>query len=141
GAPNTPVPLPANHLINRRFPFCLRLNEPANNGFPRHDNEDLVSFTGDMHSAPSVLILDTIGNDTITAHLPTLTGKIIESFELDGSTIEMPDARKSLGMQNCMFVDSAIAYKYVRPGSYWRPRAAGSILPPLNRALPSRVAS
>jgi len=137
GAPDTDIPLPANHAIVRRFPFCLRLDNAAENGFPRHDNDDLVKFSDDTHSAPGVLVLDTIGDGVVSAHLPTLTGKIIESFELDGSTIEMPDTRKSLGMQNCMFADSAVAYKYVRPDSYWHPRPAGSILPPLNRALPN----
>jgi hypothetical protein len=136
-APATSLTVPANHALYRRWPYCLRLDEDAANGFPRHDNEDLVAFSAESHAAPRVLVLDTPGDTVTSAHLPTLTGKVIESFELDGSTIEMPDARKSLGMQNCMFADSAIAYKYVRPGSYWRPRAAGGTLPPLNRAPPN----
>ena len=135
--PNTAVPLPANHVITRRFPFALRRQAAAENGFPRHDNDDLVRFTDHIHTAPPVLVLDTTGDAILNAHLVTLSGKIIESFELDGSTIEMPNADKSLGMQNCMFADSAIAYKYVKPGSYYHPRNANSVLPPLNRAPPN----
>lgn len=135
--PTVPATMPANHGIFRIWPYCLRCDNDAENGFPRHDNEDLVAYSDEIHTAPSVLVLDTPGDTVISAHMPTVVGKVIESFELDGSTIAMPDARKSLAMQNCMFADSAIAYKYVRPGSYWRPRAAGSILPPLNRALPT----
>lgn len=132
--PEIAVNLPANHVITRHLPFALRLGAPADNGFPRHDNDDLTAFADDVHTAPAVLVLDTDGDLTITAHLATLTGKIIESFELDGSTIEMPDVRKSLGLQNCLFADSAVPYKYVRPGSAYHPVPAGSILPPLNRA-------
>jgi hypothetical protein len=131
------VALPANHSIVRAWPMCLRLNTAGQNGFPRHDNDDLVGFSDCIHTAPSVLVLDTDGTLTIAAHLPLLAGKIIESFELDGSTVEMPNAAKSLGMQNCMFADSAVPYRYVRPGSFYHPRGAGTILPPLNRAAPN----
>nr|WMN13753.1 coat protein [Betapartitivirus sp. 'aconiti'] len=134
---DTPVAITANHTIVPHFPIALRHRTTQQNGFPRHDNESLVQFSDAINTAPSVLVLDTDGDQTISAYLPLLAGKIIESFELDGSTIEMPDASKSLGMQNCMFADSAIAYKYVRPGSHYQPRAAGSIHPPLNRALPN----
>ncbi|AGJ83770.1 coat protein [Crimson clover cryptic virus 2] len=135
--PETAVPLPANHILVRRFPFAIRLRQEAANGFPRHDNDDLTKFSDHVHTAPRVLILDTTGDGIISAHTTTASGKIIESFELDGSTIEMPNADKSLGMQNCLFADSAIAYKYVRPGSFYRPRTQGSVLPPLNRAPPN----
>ena len=133
----TAVALPANHRIVRTFPLCLRHNAAQASGFPRYNNNDLVNFADELHTTPSVLVLDTDGDLTMTAHLPLLAGKIIESFELDGSTIEMPNASKSLGMQNCMFADSAIPYKYVRPGSYYHPRTPGSVLPPLNRAAPN----
>nr|DAD54820.1 TPA_asm: coat protein [Quinoa-associated betapartitivirus 2] len=129
--------LPANHAIIRYPPFCLRCQSEQPNGFPRHDNQDLVNFIDSVDTAPTVLVLDTDGTLTVGAFLATLSGKIIESFELDGSTVEMPNAAKSLGMQNCMFADSAIAYKYVRPGSDFRPRAQADFAPPLNRAPPN----
>nr|DBA44348.1 TPA_asm: hypothetical protein [Betapartitivirus sp. 'pemphredoni'] len=134
---NVTLTLPANHSIIRTWPLCLRVNNAGENGFPRHNNDDLVKFLDYIHTAPSVLVLDTDGSLTVDAHLALLAGKIIESFELDGSTVEMPNAAKSLGMQNCMFADSAIPYRYVRPGSFYHPRGAGTILPPLNRATPN----
>nr|QXV86350.1 coat protein [Partitiviridae sp.] len=136
-APETAVALPANHTLYRRFPWCLRHNTEQDATWPSHEGNDLVGFSEETDVVPSVLVLDTDGASTMTAHLATIAGKIIESFELDGSTVEMPNALKSLGMQNCMFADSAIAYKYVRPGSYYRPRTAGSVLPPLNRVAPN----
>lgn len=135
-APDTPIPIPANHQLKRFFPFSLRNNEVSKTLFPSPKGTDLVQFDESLHTAPTVLVLDTDGTSIATAHLATLTGKIIESFELDGSTIEMPNAMKSLGMQNCMFADSAIAYKYVRPGSYFLPRAENT-LPPLARVAPN----
>lgn len=134
---STAVALPANHSIIRTFPLCLRYNSSQKDGFPRHNNNDLIKFQDEIHTYPSVLVLDTDGDLTVTAHLPLLAGKIIESFEIDGTTIEMPNTFKSLGMQNCMFADSAIPYKYVLPGSYYHPRTTGTVLPPLNRAPPN----
>ena len=125
--------LPPKHAILRHFPFDLVVNKPAKDGFPRVDNDDLVKFNPEIHSTPSVLVLDTDGTLTVGAFLPGLAGKIIESFELDGATVEMPNADKSLGMQNCMFADSAISYRYVKPGSSFLP-TNDAILPPLNRA-------
>lgn len=135
--PETPVALPANHQITRFLPFNLVCRTDQDHPFPRHDNEDLVKFDENIHATPSVLVLDTDGDLTVTAHLATLTGKIIESFELDGSTIEMPNASKSLGLQNCMFADSAIPYKYVVPGTVICARAANSVPTVLNRAPPN----
>ena len=135
--PDVSVPLPANHSLNRAFPWTLRYNTEQSASWPTHNNNDLIQFSDELHTAPSCLVLDTDGDQTMSAYLALLTGKIIESFELDGTTIEMPNAAKSLGMQNCMFADSAIAYKYVRPGSAYRPCNAGTFLPPLNRAAPN----
>ncbi|QED42876.1 ORF1 [Helianthus cryptic virus 1] len=132
--PPTAEKLPANHTILRFLPFNLRLGEDTSNGFPRHDNDDLVQFADYRDVAPTVLLLDTDGSLTVGAHLALLAGKIIETFDLDGSTVEMPNADKSLGLQNCQFADSAIAYKYVRPGSSYRPRGRNTNAAPLARA-------
>ena len=135
--PGTSITLPANHVIARRYPYALRTRASATNTFPRHNNNDLESFSDEKFTAPYVLVLDTDGTLTISAPLALLTGKIIESFELDGSTVEMPNAAKSLGLQNCMFADSAVSYRYAKPGTNWHPQAPGTCLPPLARAHPS----
>jgi hypothetical protein len=135
-APDTPVNLPQNHRLTRYWPWSLRMNRNDNTVpvFPAHNNNDLVQFDESLHTAPHVLVLDTDATLTISAHLATLSGKIIESFELDGSTIELPDVRKSLGMQNCLFADSAIPYRQVIPASEFHPRNPATINSPLARA-------
>jgi hypothetical protein len=135
-APDTSVPIPGGHQITRYWPWSLRRTADPNPviHWPRHNNSDLVQFNDSVHTAPAVLVLDTIGTKTVSAHLATLTGKIIESFELDGSTIEMPDIRKPLGMQNSLFADSAIPYTAVTFATRFHPRTAASIRSPLARA-------
>lgn len=136
-APTVPVDLPAGHSLVRSFPGSLRMNADAERPFPRHDTTALVAFEDPFNTYPSVLVLDTEGNQGLNAYLATLTGKIIESFELDGTTIEVPTTNKSIGPQNCQFAESAIPYKYVRPGSDFHPRPANEIPPPLNRCVSS----
>jgi hypothetical protein len=136
--PGIPVDLPAGHQIVRTWPWSLRRTmNPANFWPSATNNEHFIQFDDSLHTNPRVLVLDTDGDKTVTAHLATLTGKILESFELDGSTIELPDVRKSLGMQNCLFADSAIPYKYVQPATEFYPRAANSLPGPIHRSKPN----
>nr|UDL14370.1 MAG: putative capsid protein [Partitiviridae sp.] len=137
-APNVPVALPAGHRLTRYWPWSLRYRvTPPDQHFPLVGNESLIKFEDPTDVTPRVLVLDTDGDKTVTAHLPTLCGKIVESFEVDGTTIEQPDARKSLGLQNSMFADSAIPYSRVIPGSEFHPRQANTIPTPLRRAQPN----
>nr|QLC36794.1 capsid protein [Sarcosphaera coronaria partitivirus] len=125
----------------RYWPFSLlnQIDSPT----PYPHTTQFVTFTDDTekdHTYPKVLILDISGSKTVSAHLATLTGKIIESFELDGTTIEIPRADKSLGLQNALFADSAIPYKYVLRSLRFYPRDAGTILLPLQRSRPVSTA-
>lgn len=135
-APDIAVDLPTGHVLTRRFPGSLRANTNAAHPFPRYDDTSLIHFDDAYDVCPHVLVLDTEGNQGINAYLATLTGKIIESFELDGTVIEIPTVSRPVGVQNCLFADSAIPYRYVRPGSEYHPRAVGSVLPPLSRSVP-----
>nr|QLC36793.1 capsid protein [Sarcosphaera coronaria partitivirus] len=122
--------------VNRRFwPWSLlKVTDAAD---PRPKTADFVLATEDnidLLAYPKVLVLDISGDKTTDAYLSTLTGKIIESFEIDGVTIEHPNATKSLGLQNCMFADSAIPYKYVLRSLRFYTRDKGTILPPLRRS-------
>ena len=133
-APGTSIDVPENHVITRHNPYSLRLDQNHRHPYPRHDTEDFVKFSDSEHTHPTVLVLDTAGNEGLTAYLTGLSGKIIESFELDGSTVSHPNALRSVGGQNAQFADSAIPYKYVRPGTDWHPRTnAQALLPPLHR--------
>ncbi len=137
-APDTTVQIPANHQITRYWPFSLRVTANPNPlvRYPAHNNNDLVLFDEDRHVVPRVLVLDTDGTKTVSAHLATLSGKIIEAFELDASAVDHPNAWKSLGLQNSMFADSAIAYKYVRRSKSYRPRNFALNLMVRTRAAP-----
>jgi hypothetical protein len=104
GAPNTTVsPIWPLSLVMRNPSTTAHV--PALSSFLTIDEDNQTQF-----GYPRVLVLDISGSSTIDAHLATLSGKIIESLELDGTTIEHPNVFKSLGMQNCIFSDSLIPY-------------------------------
>jgi hypothetical protein len=131
------IELPTNQTIHYYLPFSRTHNLSVNHAPFPHPARDFVLFNDATHTCPRVLVLDILGDKTISAHLATLAGKIIESFELDGTTIELPNVHKPLGLQNALFADSAIPYKYVLRATRFYPRPAGSILPPLRRAPPN----
>nr|AFR78159.1 putative capsid protein [Sclerotinia sclerotiorum partitivirus 1] len=141
---NPPVThdLPADTAIHHTWPFSLLSSAAAATVFPvlsttNAPNGNTVIFNSELHTTPKVMVLDTSDISTIAADLVTLSGKIIESFEIDGSTIEMPNEFKNLGLQNSMFADSAVPYVHCISATAFYPRTAGSILPPLHRSNPT----
>nr|BBU59845.1 capsid protein [Rosellinia necatrix partitivirus 18] len=94
---------------------------------------DFVVFDDNVHPTPRVLVLDVLASETVSAHLATLCGMIIESFELDATTVEHPNVDKSLASQNSLFADSAIPYKYVVRATRFYKRT--DQLPPVCRRL------
>nr|BCB16795.1 capsid protein [Rosellinia necatrix partitivirus 4] len=144
---NTPaeVPVPANHRLSHVWPFSLFSNTApnANTVFPRMTRAaaDVIIFDDSKHVYPTTLLLD-IGNDgKSSSAVPLLCGKIIYSFEIDGSTIEQPNASKALGMQNVLFADSAIPFERVVFATKFYPRAQGSVPSPLARATANSTRS
>ena len=131
--PATVVPLPDGHSLVRHFPGSLRAQVNAELVFPNHNAGAFATFSEYDSVVPIVLVLDVEGNHGLNAYLATLTGKVIESLELDGTVIDIPSTDRSVGTQNSMFADSAIPYKYVRAGTAYYPQAAGSVIPPLDR--------
>jgi hypothetical protein len=130
------VAIPANHTIAHFWPFSLIGQTQTANAWPAlsRDRADTVLFDDSQHVYPRTLLLD-IGNAGKSASaVPLLCGKIIYSFEIDGSTVEQPNASKALGMQNVLFADSAIPFDRVLYATKFYPRAQGSVLPPLKRA-------
>lgn len=131
--------VPAGYQISHYWPFSLLTPAAGNSRFPdaTRESNDLVIFDPEQNITPKVLLLDIANTGKATSAVPLLCGKIIESFELDGSTIEMPDLRKPLGLQNSLFADSAIPFKYATRATRFYPRTQGSILAPLRRARPN----
>nr|QLC36789.1 capsid protein [Sarcosphaera coronaria partitivirus] len=114
----TQNPAPTNIAdiqTTRTWPWSLISNNNPRRHFPIATS--FVTFDEQRSAYPHVLILDVTGNQTVNAHLASLTHKIIESFEIDGCTIEMPRSDRPLGLQNCSFADSCIPYKYVHKGT------------------------
>jgi hypothetical protein len=102
---------------------------------PYPEDSRFVSFDDEVHPTPRVLVLDVLGSESVAAHLATLCGMIIESFELDATTIEHPNVDKSLAAQNSLFADSAIPYKYVVRATRFYPRTTTELPPVLARHL------
>lgn len=133
---NTEARIPTGYSILHYWPFSLIHITTQTARFPTftRDSTDVVIFNEDFHVTPTVLLLDIENQASAASVLPLLCGKIIESFELDGTTIEIPNRFKALGMQNTLFADSAIPYVYTVQSIHWHPQAQGTIRPPLARA-------
>lgn len=122
-----------------RYPLGL-LAEDQDQPLPRYAT-DLVLFDEERHPVPKTQILDVASLGTPGAHLTTLTGKVIESFELDGTSVAVPHPTQSNGSQNSLFADSLIPFHIVIRGISFFPRPAGDLLhSPLRRAAPLRQA-
>nr|QLC36788.1 capsid protein [Sarcosphaera coronaria partitivirus] len=124
-------PLPDGLHFRNHWPFNLVLNTDSPNPFPTLPS--IISFDPDLNVAPRTLVIDALHSPTETAYLATLSGKVIESFELDGCTIEHPREDKSLGMQNALFSDSLIPFEFVM-SSFSLGQASATRRSPLARA-------
>jgi hypothetical protein len=116
------------------FPWSLVASGTATTPLPV-SNRDFILYDDEIHAYPRVLVLDTVGKLTVTAHLATLTGKTIETLEIDGTTIPLPHPTRSLAMQNCVFADSAVPYKHVIRATKFHSRTT-PIMPVLKRSSP-----
>jgi hypothetical protein len=117
------------------WPWTLVLADPPTDPYPDTDI-DFVQFDEQYTPNPKVLVMDTTGTETVSAHLATLLHMIIESYELDGTTVSHPRADKPLGLTNSMFADSAIPYDHVVRGTSFYKRT-GTMILPLKRARPT----
>nr|QLC36795.1 capsid protein [Sarcosphaera coronaria partitivirus] len=122
-------------ITARYFPFSLLLTQNSATPGPTNANFEIMTEENQAdYTYPKVMVLDLTNDKTVSAHLATLAGKIIETYELDGTTIELVNTDKSLGLQNSMFADSALPYKYVIRATKFYPRQVGSLPIPLKRA-------
>jgi len=125
------------HLLPMPFNLVKLTNSKKNVARPNMPN-DFVIFNELENVFPRHFICDVTSDALISGPLVTLSGKVIYSFELDGTTIELPNANKALAMQNVLFADSAIQYRYTIPDFVYYKRPASDIPPPLQRRLPNR---
>jgi len=131
GKPTTDYVINPNEYNHPQFLFNLE-DDPS--PYPSFES-DLIIFDEHQHVVPQVYVLDVLAMKATTAHLATLTGKIIESFEIDGTTVPRISEMQPLGLQNSVFSDSAIPLSACIRGTSWYPRTAVKYLPPLRRAV------
>jgi hypothetical protein len=73
---------------------------------------EFIQFSEQRDTAPLLTILEPIESNTETAWKASAFGMIIESFEIDGTAIPIPNAEAPLALENARFAESAIPYLY-----------------------------
>jgi hypothetical protein len=84
---------------------------PATINVP-HFSNDFEIFNEDRHTSPRVYVLNPTDPTTIDAWKVTCFGMTIESFDLDGTVIPVPNIHIGIGIENSWFADSAIPIRY-----------------------------
>jgi len=95
------------------WPWILMFDEPRQNRQSPDPQRDFEIYNEDKHLAPTVWVLDPIEVSTPDAYLVSALGMTIESLELDGTVLGIPNTEQPLGMENSQFADSAIALRYI----------------------------
>lgn len=124
-------------ISSQNYPSCLVSEVNKSKSLPS-PGTDFVKFSN-WSAAPNLLILDTSGTATVSGYMTGLAGMIIESYELDGTSVPIPSPVQAIGEQNMIFADSAIdADHCVQSISFtgFHPTNATAAIPPLNRARP-----
>jgi len=100
-----------------------------------HDFPDYISFDQKRHVSPEYVILDVSGDAEESAWLIGLSGKIIETFEIDGSTVAHPDTRNNTANQNHQQGESMIPVRYtISPLDFYPRDANNALIAPRDRA-------
>ncbi|AZT88593.1 coat protein [Trichoderma citrinoviride partitivirus 1] len=74
---------------------------------PSPTDNEFVSFNEDVHLFPKAYIF-TLTGSTIDAWDATAFGMVIETVDIDGSVVPVPNTGLSLGIENSWFADSCI---------------------------------
>jgi hypothetical protein len=99
---------PTHRVTKGQQPLVLRLSKDYAQNELYPTNSDLIFYDPSEHNSPRVRILDIDNTGRTDAWLPTLCGKVIETFEIDGNTVPLPNADMAIGMENTHFADSAL---------------------------------
>jgi hypothetical protein len=109
-------------------PFYLGPLSSSQDG--RVTSGNFVKFSETRHVHPEYQILDVTNDAEETAWIIGLTGKIIESFEIDGSTVAQADPQQNTAEQNHQPGESLVPTRYTISPLRWYRR-------PTTRPLPS----
>jgi hypothetical protein len=112
------------------FPRPLFLGPYSTSEEGKTELDDYIKFSEPRHVAPEYQILDTSSDAEETAWLTGLSGKIIESFEIDGSTVAHPDPTQSTANQNHQQGESLVPVRYtISPLEFYAERALPLVAP------------
>jgi hypothetical protein len=104
------------HKINTTPELVLISQKTYDPKNPRPPISSTVKYTSELHFQPKVRVLNYGNASSANAYLSTLTGMVIESFEIDSSIVPQPDTRLQIGVENSLFLMSGIPYNKVKPG-------------------------
>nr|BBU59859.1 capsid protein [Rosellinia necatrix partitivirus 25] len=96
-------------LSNFTNPFNRIHSDNSGQQVPRFS--DFITFSEDTHVYPKVYVMS-IGSSTVDAWKSTAFGFVIETNDLDGTVIPVPNTELNLGIENTWFADSAIPVRY-----------------------------
>lgn len=93
--------------------FYLVLNQKHDN---KNDPDKEIIFDPELHEFPRVLYLDPYTSGDGPVSLAILSGMLIESFEVDGTSVPMPDPSIGLAPNNRQFLQGSLPLKYIHHG-------------------------
>lgn len=97
------------HQVKASFNSPLNLQSLDDNEIFFPANGEFVQFKEGLHLYPRVYVFDLDGS-TVDAWDATAFGMVIESYDLDGTVIPVPNNSLSLGIENSWFADSSLPY-------------------------------
>nr|AOX47605.1 coat protein [Ceratobasidium partitivirus CP-f] len=73
------------------------------------DPDKFIEFNSRVHYTPDLRILLPFDANPSEGYIPQITGRIIESAEIDGFTIRTADSRMNLSDENSQFLSTAVS--------------------------------
>jgi hypothetical protein len=83
---------------------------------PKKDPDHEITFDSEHNEFPRVLYLDPYTSGDGPVSLAMLSGMLIESFEVDGSSVPMPDSNIGLAPNNRQFLQGSLPLKFIHHG-------------------------
>jgi hypothetical protein len=112
------------------------------------DQDDIIPALSDVHQYdddydlyPTVSVFNPFEDSSVDAYLTTLSGKVIESFELAASVVLHPNTDNQIGIENSTFLTSAVQLKFSIRATSFSGRSSLSILdrPRIEQQRPAAV--
>jgi hypothetical protein len=127
-APDTDLKYPTDESTIDKLLYLVKKGKKSATA-PVHypADSDLVTFSGRNTSVPTIRVLDPYDYNATTFHNIYLSGSIIESLEIDGSAVPLPNTDTVLDDENTQFLQSAIPLSDVHRATNIYYRTTGAI--------------